>query len=81
MPANREWSLDRRNGLSVLSVRAAHTLDALAFCVSPIVEVAAVVVVATPRPRIAKTSRHVTKTSPDQALVSGRLEDGATFDR
>jgi predicted dehydrogenase len=80
VPANREWSLDRRNGLSVLSVRTAHTLDALAFCVSPIVEVAAVVAVATPRPLIADTSRHVTKTSPDQALVNGRLESGATFD-
>ena len=80
VPANREWSLNRDNGLSVLSVRTAHTLDALGFCVSPIAELAALVAVATPTPLIAGTDRHVVKTSPDQAVVSGRLANGATFD-
>jgi predicted dehydrogenase len=76
VPANREWSLNRDNGLTVLSVRTAHTLDALGFCVSPIAELAALVAVATPTPLIAGTDRRVVKSSPDQAVVSGRLANG-----
>jgi predicted dehydrogenase len=80
IPASREWSLHHDNGLSVLTVRTAHSLDTLAFCVSPIAEVSATVAVATPAPLIAETGQRVVKTSPDQALVSGRLANGATFD-
>jgi predicted dehydrogenase len=80
IPANREWSLDRANGLSILTVRTAHSLDALGFGVAPIAELAAVVNVATPTPFITGTDRRALKTSPDQALVSGRLASGATFD-
>lgn len=79
VPANREWAMDKANGLSALTVRTGHTLDALQHCVSPISSLAAEVLVATPDPRIAGTDTTVRKTAPDQVLVVGRLEGGASF--
>jgi predicted dehydrogenase len=79
VPEDRKWALDKANGLSALTVRTAHTLDALQHCVTPISRLAAEVVVATPRPRIAGTDRTVEKTAPDQVLVVGLLEGGASF--
>jgi len=79
IPADREWAADWANGLSVLSVRAAHTLDAVEFCAGFIAELSAEVVVATPEPVIAGTGRIVRKTAPDQVIISGRLEGGASL--
>jgi len=79
LPANREWAADRANGLSALTVRTAHTLDALQYCVAPITRLSAEVAVATPRPRIVGTNRAVDRTAADQVLVAGLLEGGATF--
>ena len=79
LPADREWAADVANGLSVLTVRAAHTLDAVEFCLGPITELSAEVVVATTDPTIAGTSRSIHKTAPDQVIVAGRLASGATL--
>jgi predicted dehydrogenase len=78
LPADREWAADRANGLSALTVRCAHTLDAMEVCVGPLAELSSEVVIATPRPRLAGTDRVVRKTAPDQVLVTGRLAGGAT---
>lgn len=79
LPADREWAAHRDGGLSVLSVRTAHTLDALQFCVGALVELSAEVVVATPSPVLAGTDRVVSKTAPDQVVITGRLAGGATM--
>lgn len=79
LPADREWAADAANGLSVLAVRAAHTLDALEFCLGGIARLSAEVRVATPHPVIAGTGRTVVRTAPDQVLVTGTLDGGATF--
>jgi predicted dehydrogenase len=79
LPANREWAADRANGLSALTVRTAHTLDALQYCVAPIARLSAEVAVATPRPRIVGTDRAVDRTAADQVLVAGLLDGGASF--
>jgi predicted dehydrogenase len=79
LPADREWAADAANGLSVLTVRAAHTLDAVEFCAGPIAELSAQVSVATPAPILAGTGRTVVKTAPDQVLVAGRLLSGASL--
>jgi predicted dehydrogenase len=79
LAADREWAADDANGLSALTVRAAHTLDAVEHCVSPITAISADVRVATPVAVIAGTGRAVIRTAPDQVLVSGRLADGASL--
>lgn len=79
LPKDREWAADWANGLSVLSVRSAHTLDAVEFCVGRIAELSAEVLVATAEPSIAGTDRIVRKTSPDQVIIAGRLEGGASL--
>jgi predicted dehydrogenase len=79
LPANREWAADRANGLSALTVRTAHTIDAMCFAVAPIAELSAELIVATPSPVIAGTTRTVVKTAPDQVIVSGKLVGGASF--
>lgn len=79
IPPNREWAMDRQNGLSALTVRAAHTVDAMEFCTTPITRLSAEVAVATPRPLIGGTGRHADKTAPDQVVLTGLLDGGATF--
>jgi predicted dehydrogenase len=79
LAANREWTADNANGLSALTVRAAHTLDAVQFCVGRIVGLSARVLVATPSPRIAGTVRQIRRTAPDQVIVTADLETGATL--
>jgi predicted dehydrogenase len=75
---DREWSADDANGLSALTVRAAHTLDAVGYCVSPIANISADIRVATPVATIEGTSRSVARTAPDQVLMTGRLANGAS---
>jgi predicted dehydrogenase len=79
LAANREWTADKANGLSAFTVRAAHTLDAVQFCVGRIVGVSARVRVATPSPTIADTARQIRRTAPDQVIVTADLETGATL--
>jgi predicted dehydrogenase len=75
---NKEWVADARNGLSALTVRGAHTLDAVQFAVGRFAELSAEVAVATPEVAIAGEDRCITKTAPDQVAIQGRLVGGAS---
>ena len=76
---DREWAADDANGLSALTVRTAHTLDAVQFCVGSIETVLADVRVATPFPAIGDTGRLVERTAPDQVPIQGSLAGGGTL--
>jgi len=76
---DRGWVADDRNGLSALTVRAAHTLDAAQFCAGPVLALSAEVLVATPTALIGDTGRTVPRTAPDQVLMHGLVDGGASL--
>jgi predicted dehydrogenase len=76
---DRAWAADDQSGLSALTVRAAHTLDAALFCAGPALAVSAELLVATPTALIGDTGRTVPRTAPDQVLVQGRLNGGGSL--
>ena len=76
---DRAWTAEDTNGLSALTVRAAHTLDAAQYCAGPIRSVSAHVAVATPTAVIGDTGRRVPRSAPDQVLVHGELASGASL--
>jgi predicted dehydrogenase len=75
---DREWTADDANGLSALTVRAAHSLDAAQFCVGTITDFSARVSVATPRVTT-EAGNTILRTSPEQVLIHGVLEGGASL--
>jgi predicted dehydrogenase len=72
------YSLDRRNGNTALSVPGGHTLDALCFVLGEFREVSAVLATRHPKVRVVETGEIVDKTSPDNVVVAGTLESGAS---
>lgn len=75
----KEWVADERNGLSALTVRTAHTLDAVQFAVGRLAGISAKVGVATPKVAIEGENRWITKTAADQVAIEGALAGGATL--
>jgi predicted dehydrogenase len=75
LPASKEWVADDRNGMSALTVRAAHTLDAIAFAVGP-VRIESAQVDARAGRVLIDGEREVRKTSPDRVAIRGRVAGG-----
>ena len=76
-PASRLWDRDRTQGISALTVRGIHTLDALCHCVGEIAEVAAKVTTQVRQWRVVETGAMVDVDTPDNVAVTGVLEGGA----
>ena len=80
LPPEKAWVADERNGLSALTVRAAHTLDAVRFAVGSVEVVSSAVDVHRGSVRLGADGPTTRKSSPDRVLVSGRLGNGAPVD-
>jgi predicted dehydrogenase len=75
--AQGAWALDKTQGVTTLSIAGGHSLDALCFAVGELAEVSSVVSTQVKQATITDTGETKDVTSPDNALVSGRLRNGA----
>ena len=76
-PASRLWDRDRKQGISALTVRGIHTLDALCFCLGELAEVSARVTTQVKQWRVDGTGAMVDVDAPDNVALTGVLEGGA----
>jgi predicted dehydrogenase len=75
--ADRTWQRDVTLGANTLTITFGHSIDALCMVVGEITEVAAVVSTQVPRWFETDTKKYVDVTSPDNIMMTGRLEGGA----
>jgi predicted dehydrogenase len=71
------WWADRKNGANMLTIGAAHNLDALRFVLGDFVSISALARTQFPNPTINETGETITRTSVDNLLISAELEGGA----
>ena len=77
-PSSSAWATDRTQGVTTLTIAGGHSLDALCFCLGEFRDLSAVVSTQQPEVRLTDTGETVRATAPDNVLVSGVLESGAT---
>ena len=75
--ADRTWQRDVTLGANTLTITFGHSMDALCMVAGELAEVSAVVSTQVPQWFERDTNRYVDVTSPDNILISGRLENGA----
>ena len=75
--SDRIWQRDVKLGATVLTIHFGHVIDALCMCLGELAEVSSVVSTQVSRWHETDTDRMVDVSSPDNVLVSGRLENGA----
>ena len=71
------YSMDKRNGATLLTLNVGHMLAALRDFVGPVQEVSARLFVRRPTAKVTETGEQVEKTAPDQVLAHAVLADGA----
>ncbi len=76
-PASRAWERSAANGVSALTIRGIHALDALCFCVGELAEVSARVATLNRRWTIADSGASVDVDAPDCVVLAGTLVGGA----
>lgn len=72
-----EYTVDRENGATMLTVPLGHTLDALTMCLSGFETLSATTATRRKTVHNADTGREVRQTAEDQIAVTGTLESGA----
>jgi predicted dehydrogenase len=75
--SDRTWQRDVTLGANTLTITFGHAMDALCMVVGELTEVAAVVATQVPQWFETDTKKFVDVTSPDNILLTGRLEGGA----
>ncbi|HTP99237.1 MAG TPA: Gfo/Idh/MocA family oxidoreductase [Casimicrobiaceae bacterium] len=76
-PASRLWDKDKTKGVSALTVRGIHTMDAMCWCLGEFAEVAAKVTTQVRQWKVTGTGETVDVDAPDNVAVTGILEGGA----
>ena len=71
-PASRLWDHDKAKGVSALTVRGIHTMDAMCYCLGDFVEVAAKVTTQVKQWKVTGTDRMVDVDAPDNVALHGR---------
>ncbi|MBI4201170.1 MAG: Gfo/Idh/MocA family oxidoreductase [Chloroflexi bacterium] len=75
--SDRTWQRDASLGANTLTIAFGHAIDAVCMALGEFAEVSAVVTTQVPQWYESDTQRYVDVTSPDNILVSGRLQGGA----
>lgn len=75
--ADRTWQRDVTLGANTLTITFAHVMDALCMVAGELTEVSAVVSTQVPQWYERDTGKYVDVTSPDNIMLTGRLEGGA----
>ena len=76
-PKSRLWDRDRTKGVSVLTIRGIHTMDALCWCLGDFVLLSAKVSTQVKQWRVAGTDELVDVDAADNVMIHGVLESGA----
>ncbi len=71
------YGLDKRNGVSMLTIQFSHTIDGLCWCLGEFRELSATLATRFPQTKRTDTGEMVPKTIADQIAVSGILQNGA----
>jgi len=71
------YGLDRRNGVSMLTVQFGHAIDGLCWCLGEFRELSATLATRYPLVKRTDTGEIVPKTIDDQIALTGTLENGA----
>ncbi len=74
--APHEYTHDRSNGATLLTIPMGHTLDAVCFCLGEFTEVRASMATRRATYRVVETSVEGPMLAPDQVAFTGRLGDG-----
>ena len=75
--SDRTWQRDVTLGANTLTITFGHAMDALCMVVGELTEVSAVVATQVPQWFETDTKKFVDVTSPDNIMLTGRLEGGA----
>lgn len=75
--ADRTWQRDVTLGANTLTITFGHSMDALCMVAGELIEVSSVVSTQVPQWLESDTKRYVDVTSPDNIMLTGRLEGGA----
>jgi predicted dehydrogenase len=71
------YQADRTNGANLMTITGGHNLDALCYCLGEFRQLAAFVVTQRDQIKLHGTGQIIPKTSPDQLVVNGVVDDGA----
>jgi predicted dehydrogenase len=74
--ADRTWQRDAALGANTLTIGFGHSIDALCMVVGEITEVSGIVSTQVPQWYETDTQQYVDVTSPDNIMITGRLEGG-----
>ena len=77
--SDRTWQRDVTLGANTLTITFGHAIDAVCMVVGEITEVSALVSTQVPQWYETDTRKHVDVTSPDNIMITGRLETGAVL--
>ncbi|MCX6021585.1 MAG: Gfo/Idh/MocA family oxidoreductase [Chloroflexi bacterium] len=72
------WSLDREAGVHTLSIAGGHAIDAFCWCLGDFAAVSGSVSTQAPERPLTDSDQPAIATAPDNVVVSGRLQNGAT---
>jgi len=78
-PRSKQWETRRAGGVSALTVRGIHSLDALCLCVDEIADVSARVATQVRQWRVSGTDETMAVEVPDNVIVAGTLRNGAVL--
>lgn len=73
---SRMWERTLAGGVSALTIRAMHSLEALSVCVGELAEVSGRLATRIPRWRVSETGEMLDVEVPDNVMVSGTLRNG-----
>ncbi len=76
-PASKLWEREIAGGVSALTVRGMHSMEALCVCVGEVTEVTARVATQAKQWRVTDTNEMIDVEVPDNVMVAGVLESGA----
>lgn len=70
------WMGDVSNGANFMTIAAGHTIDQLAYCLGPPVEVSASVATQVPQWHLVDTGESIDVDAPDSVVINGTLAGG-----
>ncbi|HKT73163.1 MAG TPA: Gfo/Idh/MocA family oxidoreductase [Steroidobacteraceae bacterium] len=79
MEAPNEYTADKKNGATLLSIPFGHTIDALCYALGEVREVTALLANRRTKVTMVETGRQIPLTTEDQLVVGGRLDSGAVL--
>jgi len=78
-PRSKLWERELAGGVSALTIRGMHALEAMAVCVGELAEVSARMATQVKQWRVAETGELVDVEVPDNVIIAGRLQNGGAL--